>query len=107
MGNLFTELMRRLFALLDGIVAWAIELLYVLLIKIADTNVFGELIYQYLGRIYTFLGIFMVFKLSFAYKLKYVLDIAHKLIDFEDYYDLRQVFCLLLLFRRRNLLLCL
>lgn len=24
----------------------------------------------------------------FAYKLKYVLDIAHKLIDFEDYYDL-------------------
>lgn len=24
----------------------------------------------------------------FAYKLKYVMDIAHKLIDFEDYYDL-------------------
>lgn len=66
MGDLFTELMRRLFSLLDGIVAWLIELLYVLLIKIADTNVFGELIYQYLGRIYTFLGIFMVFKLSFA-----------------------------------------
>lgn len=73
MGNLFTELMRRLFALLDGIVAWAIELLYVLLIKIADTNVFGELIYQYLGRIYTFLGIFMVFKLSFA-MINYIIN---------------------------------
>ena len=73
MGNLFTELMRRLFALLDGIVAWAIELLYVLLIKIADTNVFGELIYQYLGRIYTFLGIFMVFKISFA-MINYIIN---------------------------------
>lgn len=73
MGNLFTELMRRLFALLDGIVAWAIELLYVLLIKIADTDVFGELIYQYLGRIYTFLGIFMVFKLSFA-MINYIIN---------------------------------
>lgn len=73
MGNLFTELMRRLFALLDGIVAWAIELLYVLLIKIADTNVFGDLIYQYLGRIYTFLGIFMVFKLSFA-MINYIIN---------------------------------
>lgn len=66
MGHLFTELMRRLFALLDGIVAWAIELLYVLLIKIADTDVLGDLIYHYLGRIYTFLGIFMVFKLSLS-----------------------------------------
>lgn len=73
MGNLFTELMRRLFALLDGIVAWAIELLYVLLIKIADTDVFGDLIYQYLGRIYTFLGIFMVFKLSFA-MINYIIN---------------------------------
>lgn len=73
MGNLFTELMRRLFALLDGIVAWAIELLYVLLIKIADTDVFRELIYQYLGRIYTFLGIFMVFKLSFA-MINYIIN---------------------------------
>lgn len=73
MGNLFTELMRRLFSLLDGIVAWLIELLYVLLIKIADTNVFGELIYQYLGRIYTFLGIFMLFKLSFA-MINYIIN---------------------------------
>lgn len=73
MGNLFTELMRRLFSLLDGIVAWLIELLYVLLIKIADTNVFGDLIYQYLGRIYTFLGIFMLFKLSFA-MINYIIN---------------------------------
>lgn len=73
MGQLFIELMRRLFALLDRIVILAIDKLYTLLIMIADTNVFGDLIYNYLGRIYTFLGIFMVFKLSLS-MINYIIN---------------------------------
>lgn len=73
MGNLFTELMRRLFGLLDHVVIFLIETLYNLIMMIADTNVLGDLIYHYLGRIYVFLGIFMVFKLSFS-MITYVIN---------------------------------
>lgn len=66
MKHLAILVLRWIFSWIDLIVVWAIELLYVLLIKIADTNVLGDLIYHYLGRIYTFLGIFMVFKLSLS-----------------------------------------
>ncbi|MBE6138438.1 MAG: hypothetical protein E7173_01675 [Firmicutes bacterium] len=66
MINLFLTIIRALFALIDSIVVWLIKNLYVLLIQIANTNVFGDLIYAILGRIYVFLGIFMIFKLSMS-----------------------------------------
>lgn len=57
---------KNIFSLLDRMVVFAIKYLYKLIIAIADTNVFGDLIYKYLGRIYLFLSIFMVFKLSIS-----------------------------------------
>lgn len=57
---------KRIFAFIDSMVVFVIKYLYQLIIAIADTNVFGNIIYEYLGRIYTFLGIFMVFKLSIS-----------------------------------------
>lgn len=66
MIDLLLDGVRCIFALIDKMVAFVIEYLYQLIIAIADTNVFGDLIYQYFGRIYTFLGIFMVFKLSIS-----------------------------------------
>ena len=64
--KMFGKIALFLLSKLDLIVVFVIEKLYQLLIMIADTNVFGDLIYGYLGRIYTFLGIFMVFKLSLS-----------------------------------------
>ena len=64
--NFFLQIFRALFALIDGLVIWAIKLLYTLLIQIASTDVFGNFIYEMLGRIYVFLGIFMLFKLSMS-----------------------------------------
>lgn len=66
MRNIFILILRTLFALIDGVVGWAIKNLYILLVQIANTNVFGDFIYQMLGRIYVFLGIFMLFKLSMS-----------------------------------------
>lgn len=66
MVNLFLTIIRALFALLDTLVVWLIKNLYVLLVQIANTNVFGSFIYQMLGRIYVFLGIFMLFKLTMS-----------------------------------------
>lgn len=66
MVNLFLTIIRALFALIDSIVVWLIKNLYVLLVQIANTNVFGSFIYQMLGRIYVFLGIFMLFKLTLS-----------------------------------------
>lgn len=73
MVNLFLTIIRSLFALIDSIVVWAIKNLYVLLIEIANTNVFGDFIYQILGRIYVFLGVFMLFKLSMS-MITYVIN---------------------------------
>lgn len=66
METTFLTIIRRLFGVIDGIVAWAIETIYNLLIAIADTNVLGDLVYHYLGRIYMFLSVFMIFKLSIS-----------------------------------------
>lgn len=66
MVNLFLTIIRALFALIDTLVVWLIKNLYVLLVQIANTNVFGSFIYQMLGRIYVFLGIFMLFKLTMS-----------------------------------------
>lgn len=66
MVHLFLTIIRALFALIDSLVVFLIKNLYVLLIQIANTNVFGDFIYQILGRIYVFLGVFMLFKLSMS-----------------------------------------
>lgn len=71
--NFLFSVLRWIFSRLDYIVIFVITQLYSLLIQIADTNVFGNLIYKYLGRIYTFLGVFMVFKLSISI-INYVIN---------------------------------
>lgn len=67
------KLIRGLFALIDGVIGWAIGELYTLIILIANVNVFGDYIYEFMGRIYTFLGIFMLFKLSISV-VNYILN---------------------------------
>lgn len=67
------KLIRGLFALIDGVFGWAIGELYTLIILIANVNVFGDYIYEFMGRIYTFLGIFMLFKLSISV-VNYILN---------------------------------
>ena len=64
---------KTIFGFIDSMVAFVIQYLYRLIIAIADTNVFGDTIYHYLGRIYTFLGIFMVFKLSIS-MINYIIN---------------------------------
>lgn len=64
---------KNIFGFIDRMVAFVIQYLYQLIIAIADTNVFGDVIYRYLGRIYTFLGIFMVFKLSIS-MINYIIN---------------------------------
>ena len=73
MRNVFLMIIRALFGLIDSIVVWLIKNLYVLLVQIANTNVFGSFIYQMLGRIYVFLGIFMLFKLTMS-MITYVIN---------------------------------
>ena len=73
MVKLFIKIFRIIFAQLDKVMIFLITQLYSLLIKIADTNVFGDMIYHYLGRLYTFLGIFMLFKLSLS-MLTYIVN---------------------------------
>lgn len=67
------KLIRGLFALIDGVIGWAIGELYALIILIANVDVFGDYIYEFMGRIYTFLGIFMLFKLSISV-VNYILN---------------------------------
>lgn len=64
---------KTIFGFIDRMVAFVIQYLYQLIIAIADTNVFADTIYHYLGRIYTFLGIFMVFKLSIS-MINYIIN---------------------------------
>ena len=71
--NFLFSVLRWIFSRLDYIVIFVITQLYSLLVQIMDTNVFNKLIYQYLGRIYTFLGVFMVFKLSLSI-INYVIN---------------------------------
>lgn len=66
MLNLFESILRTLFALIDQIIIWIINNLYVVFDQLARANVFGDFIYAVLGRIYVFLSIYMVFKLSLS-----------------------------------------
>lgn len=60
-------ILRFLFAWIDKIVAWAINVIYDLIIRISDVTVFNDAIIETLGsRISIILGIFMLFKVSFS-----------------------------------------
>lgn len=60
-------ILRFLFAWIDKIVAWAINIIYDLIIRISDVTVFNDAIIETLGnRISVILGIFMLFKVSFS-----------------------------------------
>lgn len=65
--NWFLDLVRGLFAGLDNVVYSLISNAYNLLLEIAQFKVFGsEDLKAITGRVYTILGIFMLFKLSFS-----------------------------------------
>ena len=73
MVSLLFLFIKQLFSFIDRMVVFVIKYLYQLIVAIADTNVFGNLIYDYLGRIYMFLSVFMVFKLSISI-INYVIN---------------------------------
>ena len=73
MVSLLFLFIKQLFSFIDRMVIFVIKYLYQLIVAIADTNVFGNLIYDYLGRIYMFLSVFMVFKLSISI-INYVIN---------------------------------
>lgn len=64
---------RLLFGLIDGVLGWAVGVLYTLIVQIANVDVFGDFIWDFMGRIYTFLAIFMLFRLSVSV-VNYVLN---------------------------------
>ena len=69
----FDRILRSLFGTIDGILGWAASTLYKLIVQIANVDIFGNYIYTMMGRIYTFLAIFMLFKLSISV-VNYVLN---------------------------------
>ena len=69
----FDKILRSLFGTIDGILGWAASTLYTLIVQIANVDIFGNYIYEMMGRIYTFLAIFMLFKLSISV-VNYVLN---------------------------------
>ena len=69
----FDKILRSLFGTIDGILGWAASTLYTLIVQIANVDIFGDYIYEMMGRIYTFLAIFMLFKLSISV-VNYVLN---------------------------------
>lgn len=73
MIDLLFKFIKLLFSFVDRMIVFVIKYLYQLIVAIADTNVFGNLIFEYLGRIYMFLSVFMVFKLSISI-INYVIN---------------------------------
>lgn len=74
MINLFTYLLRQLFATIDGLIYWAGAELYDLMIAIAEAKVFEDTtILTVAGRVYQLLGLIMLFKMIFSF-LMYVIN---------------------------------
>lgn len=67
------KILRSLFGVIDGLFAWATGVLYTLIVQIANVDIFGNYIYEFMGRIYVYLSIFMLFKLSISV-VNYVLN---------------------------------
>lgn len=72
------QALRFFFASLDEAAIWLIELAYDLLIKLADTNIFGDVLGVFAKRIYVLLAIFMMFKMA--------LSLINYLISPDDFY---------------------
>lgn len=66
-------LLKNLCWALDGILRTIIHLVYGLIMQIASVTLFQDYIFQFMNRIYTFLAIFMLFKLSISV-VNYVLN---------------------------------
>ena len=71
--NGLTYVFRWIFWAIDNIIAIVIRLLYGLIIDIANATIMQEYIFTFMDRIYTFLAIFMLFKLSVS-MVNYILN---------------------------------
>lgn len=67
------KLLRWLFRWIDMLLGWAVDNLYKIIIQIANVDIFGDYIYEFMGRIYVFLAVFMLFKLSISV-VNYILN---------------------------------
>ena len=73
MMTLIHKAIRLLFITLDSMLAWAIGTIYELIVLIANVDIFGNYIFRFMDRVYAFLAVFMVFKLSISV-VNYVLN---------------------------------
>ena len=65
--NLITDLIRSFFFAIDNAVYWLIEITYNLFHELAGLGLFGEATYErFTSRIYLLIGVFALFKISFA-----------------------------------------
>lgn len=61
------KVLRLFFALFDKITFWAVEMIYALFMNIASAGIFSQATIQvFASRIYVFLGLIMVFKVSIS-----------------------------------------
>lgn len=67
------ETIIKVFCKIDYLICWFIEQLYSILYKIADADIFGGNIDQIAKRIYVFVAVFALFKLSLTL-INYILD---------------------------------
>lgn len=73
MMTLIHKAIRLLFITLDSMLAWVIGAVYELIVLIANVDIFGNYIFVFMDRVYAFLAVFMVFKLSISV-VNYVLN---------------------------------
>ena len=71
--SIFAEIFRGLCSMIDSALFWLINNLYQLFMDIATANVFGNLAQNFSSRIYTILGLFMLFKVSFSF-INYIIN---------------------------------
>ena len=68
------HLLRLIFSVIDRIVYWALMEIYNLLDQISRVNIFGEgTISEFSERLYTIIGVLMLFKLAFSI-INYIVD---------------------------------
>lgn len=66
MTNWISDIFRSLFFWLDGLVYTVIDWIYQLFISIAQINIEQTIVKSFASRIYAFLGIYMLFRLTFS-----------------------------------------
>lgn len=67
------SVLRWIFWKIDGIIALFIRFLYGLIFDISSARILENYIYEFMGRVYTLLAIFMLFKLSISV-VNYILN---------------------------------